>query len=149
MSITITVQVPRTNSLISLMEKFSKRIKDRSDQSLAKEAQVFREEIIAGWPVGTGGGVDTVRSRDAWSLPSKTGEGVYRLVNRMPYAATIEYGGYPNPGPKTERQGSRILPGGIEVDGGVFPTQKPAAPVRQAMSKRRLAWASGKGLGVK
>lgn len=143
MSLTVVIERPRQNAFRSLLDRFSKRARASTDQGAQREASILLDDIQAGWPVDTGA------SRAAWSGPFKVGEGHYRLINPMVYAAVIEYGGYPSPGPKTALVGPQILPGGIQVGGGVYPTQRPVAPVRQAMSKRKLAWAQGKKLGVR
>lgn len=143
MSLTIAIERPRQSTLRSLLERFSKRARTSADQGAQREASILLDDIQSGWPVDTGA------SRAAWSGPFKVADGHYRLTNPMVYAAVIEYGGYPSPGPKTAQVGPQILPGGIQVGGRVYPTQKPVAPVRQAMSKRKLAWAQGKKLGVR
>jgi hypothetical protein len=131
--------------LSSLIEKFSRRVRAKADQRMQVEAQEFRSDIQDGWPIAT---PISRGSRAAWVGPFKVAEGHYRLINPFPYAGVIEYGGYPSPGPKTAQQGGQMLPGGIQIGGGVYPTQRPAAPVRQAMSKRKLKWAKV-GIGVK
>lgn len=143
MSLTIRVERPRQGALRSLLERFSKRARESTDQGAQREAAILLEDIQDGWPVDTGA------SRAAWSGPFKVAEGHYRLINPMVYAPVIEYGGYPSPGPKTAQVGAQLLPGGISVGSGVYPTQRPVAPVRQAMSRRKLAWAQGKKLGVR
>lgn len=147
MSLTVVIERPRQSALRSLLERFSKTARASADQGAQREASILLEDIQEGWPIGPPPHGGT--SRAAWSGPFKVAEGHYRLINPMVYAAVIEYGGYPSPGPKTAQVGPQILPGGIQVGGGVYPTQRPVAPVRQAMSKRKLAWAQGKKLGVR
>lgn len=138
MSLTITIDTPRPGMWNSIMQKVSRTARAKADQDMRQESALLKSDIQGGWPVDTGA------SRAAWSGPLRVAEGHYRLINSMSYAATIEYGGYPVVGPKTAQVGAHTLPGGISVGGGIYPTQKPVAPVRQAMSRRKLAWAQGK-----
>lgn len=120
------------STLSQLVKRYGDDCRAEADEVTRVEAGHLRDEIIKGWPVDTGA------SRAAWQGPTKVGHAHYRLRNDIDYAATIEYGGYPGVGPKTERIGAHVLPGGVEVGGGIFPKQKPAAPVRRAISKRTL-----------
>lgn len=120
------------DTLAALLKAYGNRVVADLDDVARAEAGKLRDEIIEGWPVDTGA------SRAGWQGPTKVGEGQYRLRNDYDYAPTIEYGGYPGVGPKTERVGSHVLPGGIAVNTGIYPTQRPAAPVRRAISKRTV-----------
>lgn len=122
-----------TKSLNQLVKEYGHRVMTQVDDIIRDEAGEVRDEIINGWPVDSGA------SRAGWQGPIKVGHGHYQLRNAYPYAATIEYGGYPGVGPKTERVGAQVLPGGIQVRGGIYPTQKPAAPVARALSSRVVA----------
>lgn len=119
-------------TLGQLVAEFATKTKRDLDEVTREQAGELRDDIIKGWPV------DTYASRNGWQGPTKIGHAHYQLRNDYPYAVTIEYGGYPGVGPKTSRVGSFVLPGGIEVNGGIYPTQRPAAPVRQAVSKRKV-----------
>ena len=61
----------------------------------------------------------------------------------MPYAGVIEFGGYPGVGPKTERVGGQQLAPGIEINDGIYPKQRPAAPVRRGLAKEQRAYIRG------
>lgn len=119
--------------LTSLIQAFGEQKKDEVDAIMREETGLLRDDIIRGWPV------DTYASRGGWQGPYRVGEAHYQLRNEYPYAVTIEYGGYPGVGPKTAQQGAQVLPGGVEVNGGIYPTQRPAAPVRQGLSRRWLS----------
>ena len=119
-------------TLTQLVQQYGNRRRQQADEVARVEAGFFRDEIVKGWPVDTGA------SRAAWQGPTKVGHAHYRLSNLMDYAWVIEYGGYPGIGPKTERVGAHVLPGGIQVGGGIFPKQRPAAPLRRAISKRTV-----------
>jgi len=119
-------------TLKDVLGAWGKRVALKMDDVAMQEASEMRSEIIEGWPVDTGA------SRAAWQGPVKVGHAHYRLSNDYEYAPVIEYGGYPGVGPKTEQVGAHVLPGGIEVNRGIYPSQRPAAPVRRAISKRTL-----------
>lgn len=119
-------------TLAQLVQAYGNKVVSQMDNIARSEAGLLRDDIVEGWPV------DTESSRAAWQGPTKVGHAHYRLQNHYDYAAVIEYGGYPGVGPKTERVGSHVLPGGVEVNDGIYPSQRPAAPVRRAISKRTL-----------
>ena len=119
-------------TLAQLVRDYGETCTSRMDDIARDEAGRLRDDIIEGWPVDTGA------SRAGWQGPTKVGESHYRLQNDYEYAPTIEYGGYPGVGPKTEKVGSHVLPGGVAVNAGIYPSQRPAAPVRRAISKRSL-----------
>lgn len=130
MSLNVNANV-QTGALAKAIGSFEDRVESNFDDELRKEAGLIRDDIIKGWPV------DSYASRGGWQGPLKI-VGGYELRNDYPYAPTIEYGTYPGVGPKTVEVGSTTLPGGIEVNAGIYPSQRPAAPVRQALSKSRL-----------
>ena len=119
-------------SLAQLVRSYGEKVVSQMDDIARQETGELRDDIVQGWPVDTGA------SRAGWQGPTKVAHAHYRLRNDYDYAAVIEYGGYPGVGPKTERVGSHVLPGGVAVNGGIYPSQRPAAPVRQAISKRTL-----------
>lgn len=119
-------------TLAQLVRSYGEKCIAQVDEVARLEAGELRDDIIEGWPVDTGA------SRAGWQGPTKVGVAHYRLRNDYDYAAVIEYGGYPGVGPKTEQVGSHVLPGGVAVNGGIYPSQRPAAPVRRAISKRIL-----------
>jgi hypothetical protein len=85
--------------------------------------------------------VDTGFFRAGWRGPARGARFPsileWVLTNPTPYAATIEFGGYKGVGPKTRREPAQVFPGGIRVGAGIFPTQKPHAPVRRSLSRTR------------
>ena len=119
-------------ALSQLVKAYGDRVKVQVDEVGRSECGHFRDEIVKGWPVDTGA------SRAGWQGPTKVGHAHYRLHNNYDYAPTIEYGGYPGVGPKTERVGAHTLPGGIQINQGIYPSQRPAAPVRRGISKRTM-----------
>jgi hypothetical protein len=119
-------------TLAQLVRVYGETRISRLDDVARDQAGLLRDEIIEGWPVDTGA------SRAGWQGPTKVGEAQYRLRNDYDYAPTIEYGGYPGVGPKTEVVSAHVLPGGISVNAGIYPSQRPAAPVRRAISKRTV-----------
>jgi hypothetical protein len=100
-----------------------------AEKVVFKVATRVLSDIKVGWPVDTGA------SRAGWVGPRQIAPLTYQLSNPFVYARVIEYGGYPSPGAKTAPAGGETLPGGIVVQSGIFPRQRPAAPVRRALSK--------------
>lgn len=115
-------------SLANLIVDYGRRVERDIETVMHEKAKVLREKIIEGWPV------DTYRSRNAWQGPLKVGYAHFELRNDIPYAVIIETGGYRGVGPKTHHEGPTLLPGGIAVGGGIFPTQRPSHPVARAFS---------------
>lgn len=111
------------------LQKYLKKVEGNMEQALVAVALDVLDEIKAGWPVDTGA------SHDSWIGPRKAGTLEYRLSNPFKYARVIEYGGYPHPREKTVQFGPATLPGKITINAGVYPRQRPAAPVRRALSK--------------
>lgn len=106
------------------------------DMIMFQQASLLRDDIVRGWPVAAiGGGA----SRAGWQGPIKIDTGAYRVTNNYVYGPTIEYGGYPGVGPKTAEFGGASLPEGYDINPGIYPTQRPQAPVRRALSKRAVA----------
>jgi hypothetical protein len=120
------------NPLAQLVYKYGQKIRSKMDDVAKREAGELGDEIVRGWPVDTGA------SRAAWEGPSKVGDAHYRLSHNLDYAGVVEHGGYPGVGPKTEQVSAHVLPGGIAVNGGIYPSQRPAAPVRRGISARTL-----------
>lgn len=130
-------------SLSQLIRAYGDRVRAKVNDVARSETGQLRDEIIKGWPVDTGA------SRAGWQGPLQKGYAFYELRNEYPYAATIEYGGYPGVGPKTEKVGAHVLPGGIQVRGGIYPSQKPAAPLARAISKRIVAFKTELGAVIR
>jgi hypothetical protein len=120
------------NSLAQLVRIHCQKIISKMDDVARSEAGELGDEIVKGWPVDTGA------SRAGWEGPSKVGDAHYRLSNNYDYAGVIEHGGYPGVGPKTEQVSAHVLSHGIAVNGGIYPSQRPAAPVRRGISARTL-----------
>ena len=91
-------------------------------------ANVLRDTKV-GWPVDTGA------SKAAWQGPTRLFPFAYEIRNPAPYARVIEFGGYPGVGPKTLQVSGTRLPYGIETESGIVPKQRPAWPVRRALSR--------------
>jgi hypothetical protein len=136
MSIEFSLE-PSGNSISQLLQGYAEDATRDIDKDAFELASFLREETIRGWPVDTGA------SRAGWQGPTKLGEGHYEIRNEYAYAGVIEYGGYRGVGPKTASGGNFVLPGGIEVGGGIFPTQKPSAPLRRGFSKTKLKFEKG------
>ena len=113
------------------IQAFIRRNEQATDRIVLKVASNVLASIQEGWPVDTG------VSRAAWRGPVRIASARYRLSNPVRYAPVIEYGGYPGIGPKTERIGPVTFPGGLRVGSGIYPTQRPHAPVRRALSRHR------------
>jgi hypothetical protein len=110
------------------LQRYIAQFPEQAEQAVFKVAARVLADTKVGWPVDTG------FSRAAWVGPRRVGALEYQLSNSAPYAAVIEYGGY-NLGPKTAPAGGETLPGRIYVNRGNYPRQRPAAPVRRALSK--------------
>ena len=121
------------SKLARLVVDFGNQFKNSVDQIVFEETGLLRDDVVVGWPVDRG------VSRSGWSFPEKVGEAHYKISNPYLYSAVIEYGGYPGVGPKTERVGASVLEGGIQINAGIYPKQRPAAPVRRGLSKRWLS----------
>lgn len=98
------------------------------DQTATEFITDVKADIQAGWPVASGA------SRGAWDGPKRVAPRTYILVNPVVYAWVIEYGRYPGVGPKTEKISGMDLGEGFRVNAGIYPRQKPAAPVRRALA---------------
>lgn len=112
-----------------LIAEYAREVKDDINTVLGEVMTEWQAETIRGWPVDKG------YSRSTISTPRNEGQGVWSFSVTAEYAGVIEYGGYRVVGPKTHQVGAQVLPGGIAVNGGIYPTQRPAAPVRRGMSK--------------
>lgn len=125
------------------IERFIREEIRESDRIVFETAANVLADIQDGWPVNRAkdirpnANVEPGVSRAAWTGPTKEGNAHYSLSNPLPYAGVIEFGGYPGAGPLTAPGGPETLPGDIRIEAGIFPTQKPIAPVRRALSKNR------------
>jgi hypothetical protein len=100
----------------------------RADEAVLGVATEVLAFTIRGWPVDEG------ISRAAWFGPVKVGAAAYQIGNPIHYARIIEYGGYRGVGPKTAAFGGTALPGGLTINAGIYPTQRPEAPLRRALA---------------
>ena len=103
-----------------------------AEQVIFETAAQVLGDTQEGWPVAE---VDGGASRAAWWGPRKVAALAYQIGNPLIYSKVIEYGGYPGPGAKTERFSGTRLAGGFTINPGVFPRQKPQAPLRRALAK--------------
>ena len=96
---------------------------------VAEVAAQVKADTQIGWPIDSGA------SRAGWTDPRQVGPLAYQISNPFRYSLPIEYGLYAHPGAKTEYfPGTRLL-GGLVIEPGVFPRQRPAAPLRRALAK--------------
>ena len=109
------------NRFLRLVERDLETVLDRMSLLLLREVQL-------GWPVDSG------VSRAAWTL-GHARQLIREIVNTSAYARVIEFGGYPGVGPKTVQRGAEQLPGEISIGAGIFPSQRPSAPLRRALAK--------------
>ena len=103
-----------------------------TEQVVFEVAAQVLGDTQAGWPVAE---IDGGASRAAWWGPRRIGPLAVQIGNPLIYAKVIEYGGYPGVGPKTERFSGTRLTGSFPINPGVYPRQKPQAPLRRALSK--------------
>ncbi len=122
-------------TLPSVIQAFFQKAMRFPDEYAREQAGLFRDDIIEGTPIDKGA------LRNAWQGPTKIGDAHYQMKNERDYATTVEFGGYPGVGPKTEKVGAFTLADGIQVNAGIYPTQRPAGMVRQALAKRKRALA--------
>lgn len=133
-------------SLAQIVNSYGANVISKLDGIALQQAEEMRSDIVEGWPVAA---IHGGASRAGWQGPTKVGHAHYRIQNQYDYAAVIEYGGYPGVGPKTEIVGSQVLPGGVAINGGIYPSQRPAAPVRRAISKRYLELQRAIGMALR
>lgn len=126
--VTITMQVDTFSARVA---QFVQTHLQTADRIVFEVASAVKASIQEGWPVDTG------VSRAGWDGPRPVAPGHWRLSNPFDYSLTIEYGGYARVGPKTGEVSGFVLPDHIQVATGIFPTQRPAAPARRALSKHR------------
>ncbi len=124
------------------LNRYVQRYPQEAEQIVFKVAAEVLADTKVGWPVDTGA------SRAAWVGPRRIDTLTYQLSNPFRYASVIEYGGYRGVGPKTVATGGETLQGSITVNRGIYPRQRPAAPLRRALSKAygRMSQALGEAL---
>ena len=117
-----------SRNLSTLLIRESQRVNRDLDRVVFANASRLRSFIIELSPV------DMRNFRAAWQGPFKIADVFYELRNFREYGPVIELGGYRGVGPKTARREPEVLPGGVAINGGIFPTQRPHAPVRRGIS---------------
>lgn len=115
-------------SYIRALERFADTVERDLDILAQQSLLLALRRIQQGWPVDSG------ISRLSWSTPRRRGPRDWEIINTARYAAVIEFGGYPGVGPKTVALGGEQLPGDIRIASGIFPSQRPSAPVRRSQS---------------
>lgn len=119
-----------TRSFTQAMRRFAERSELGGERVLRMTALSVQTDVTDHWPRDTG------QSAGKWQVRRLSRE-EYELRNRAPYAVTIEFGGYPGVGPKTVRLGPQRLAEGIVTNAGIYPKQKPAAPLRRALARHQ------------
>ena len=76
-------------------------------------------------------------SRASIEAPRRVGQGEWEFRITANYAGVIEYGGYSGVGPKTARQSGEQLDSDVSINPGIYPTQRPSAPLRRGLAKTR------------
>jgi hypothetical protein len=123
--IEFTLDLTRFNRKVSALASHAEQ--DALQVVMAVAADVLAD-TVQGWPVDTG------LSRGAWWGPRRVGPAAAQIGNPVRYARVIEYGGYRGVGPKTVRVGGQRLPAGLSINPGIYPRQRPAAPLRRALA---------------
>lgn len=122
------------DKLGDLIKRYGDLVERDLDKLVFRHANILLTSIVRDWPVDTG------VSRAGWRGPERDrsipGAISWKVVNFVSYAPVIEYGGYRGIGPKTAREGSEVLASGIQKNQGIYPTQKPSAPVRRNLARR-------------
>lgn len=132
MSLSATATKGTGRTISDVIESYANQVQRNTREYMFVLITKWQRYTIIGWPVDTG------YSRASIDNPREVGEGVWQFRITANYAWVIEHGGYRGVGPKTTQVGSTILPGGIEINSGIYVKQRPAAPLRQGLSKIRL-----------
>jgi hypothetical protein len=131
MSLVFEFKMPKRSIGESVHDLF-KNLVVIANQKAKVVAQFVVNETRDGWPVAA---INSKNSKGTISQPLQVEIGTWRFTVAAPYASIIEYGGYRGVGPKTSQRSPELLPGGLAINGGIYPTQVPSAPLRRAMSK--------------
>lgn len=118
-----------TKKLNALLYRKIEKTKRDADAVVREQAYLLYNYIVENWPVDTG------FSRASITPPERIGFAQYRIRITAEYAVIIEYGGYRGVGPKTAQESGITLPGGISINSGIYPIQKPHAPVRRGLAR--------------
>lgn len=124
--VSIDLDVQRFNRALT---QFVQQVGGDVDRIVYAVATQVLSDTKDGWPVDTG------HSKSEWWGPHRAGPGHFQIGNPVTYARVIEYGGYRAVGPRTVRMGGSTLPGGFTIPAGIYPRQRPAAPLRRALAK--------------
>ena len=115
------------------VERIARRIGIATDSTVGEYTNMWSAETSRNWPVAA---VEGGYSRSTITPASRIGRGVWQFRVTANYASVIEFGGYRGVGPKTHQVAAHTMPGGVEVEGGIFAIQKTGgAPLRTAKSK--------------
>ena len=123
--VTMTFNLTQFNARIALYVRASGREADAATLHVATDVLA---DTVESWPVDSG------ESRAAWWGPKQIAPAAYQIGNPTPQAAVIEFGGWRNPGPGTHRYAGQSLPGGQDINPGVYSNKVPEAPLRRALS---------------
>ena len=124
--VTMTIDITTFNARIHRYIQASGREADATVLEIATEVLA---DTVEAWPVDSGA------SRAAWWGPTRIAPASYQIGNPYVYAKLLEYGGYEGVGPKTVRFGGTTLPGGQNINAGIYSSQVPAAPSTTCISK--------------
>ena len=124
--ITLHLDTARFNARL---REFVTAVERGADRVVFATAVEVLGDTQVDWPVDSG------ISRAGWWGPKKIREAEYQIGNPFRRSLVIEYGGWPNPGPKTERRAGERLTGGFQINPGVYARQSPSAPLRRALAK--------------
>lgn len=134
MSLKVTA-TPGKRKLRDPVRGYHLQVMQASDKEMGRLANLGVRYTTIGWPVANPGGGF---SRGSITPVEKVADRHYRWRITAIYAGVIEYGGYRGVGPKTKEYGAETLPGGIEINEGIYVIQRPTAPLRRALSKIKL-----------
>lgn len=119
-----------SRNLGAQIETIHQRVLQRSEKTADQRAQrdinIWMRKTAENWPVDTG------YSRASIEIPERIALAYWRFRITALYANVIERGLYPGVGPKTSQEGPEDFGEGVQVGRGIYPTQKPFAPLRRA-----------------
>jgi hypothetical protein len=124
-SINATAMSAKFQSRVGRMQSFVE-----TEGAKAVEAQMhsIRQVIINTSPVDTG------RLKASWSPVTGRGTLAFGCGTAVPYASTLEYGGYSRVGPRTIHLGGAPLGAGFVAQAGIYSQQAPLGFVRKALA---------------
>ena len=119
------------SKLGNVVSGFFRRVIDSNDKKLGQAATKWQADTVLGWPVDTG------FSRASIEPPRRVSKGHWQFSITAAYAGVIEYGGYRGVGPKTAQQSGEQLGDDVTINPGIYPIQRPSAPLRRALVKTK------------